>query len=61
MARQEFPLSINRRRLLVSAAAAVTSARIVPGLESASRRSGIFPILPTDAQSRTSEFLRRNG
>ena len=35
MARQEFPLSINRRRLLVSAAAAVTSARIVPGLESA--------------------------
>jgi len=34
MARQEFPLSIDRRQLLVSAAA-VTSARIVMGLERA--------------------------
>jgi len=35
MARRDFPLNIDRRRLLTSAAAAVTATGIVPGLEGA--------------------------
>ena len=63
MARPDFPLSIDRRRLLTSAAAAATATVILPGLKRADAAAApdFFRSSATDAPSRIFEFFRRDG
>jgi hypothetical protein len=72
MARPDFPLSINRRRLLISAAAAVTATGVLPGFVCADAAAPDFSQsseLTPEAQSanfcaatarRLAEIARRN-
>jgi hypothetical protein len=61
MAKTEFPLHINRRRLLASVAA-VGAASVVAGVERVDAAvEGFVQASPINAHSRTNEFLRRNG
>ena len=51
MAEPDFPLSINRRRLLTSAAAAATATGILPGVKRADAAAApdLFQLSTTDA------------
>jgi hypothetical protein len=58
MAKTDFPLTIDRRRLLVSAAA-VTSACILPGAEGADgTASGLSQSSPLRPKSESANFRR---